>query len=106
MDRPMQFAPFDSCMSCFKGDTETMFAAEGEAEWIIVALHRATGMSVDESSATVAHFAQHELGCDPGTVPTGEISMAFRLCSDCAQRTGTSIGRLPDIPVYVQPEEA
>jgi hypothetical protein len=45
--------------------------------------------------------AEQELGCDPGMVPAGEVTIAFRLCRSCAEKgTRVEVGELPQLPVY------
>lgn len=94
-------APFESCVSCLKGDTTTAFAVKGSAEAAIAALHLKGGLSVEDAEATVLAYAEHELGCDPGKVPGGdEHVFVFRLCRECAEQTRVSVGELPEVPVF------
>jgi phage tail sheath gpL-like len=95
-------APYESCIACLKGDVSTAVAFRGEAEFIIAGIHKAAGIPVELATATFAAFAEQELGCDPGTVPTGQVTHAVRLCTDCAQRTGTTVAPVPDVPCYEQ----
>jgi hypothetical protein len=98
-----RLAPFDSCIGCYRGDVNTGFAAEGDAEFIVVVLHKAAGIPLDEARATFNVYAEHELGCTPGKVPSGRVSLAFRLCGDCAEKHGCQIGLLSsEIPSYRQ----
>jgi hypothetical protein len=57
-------APFESCVSCFRGDTRTIVFIEGEAEWHIAGLSRLAGIPLDQADATFMHLAEHVLGCD------------------------------------------
>jgi hypothetical protein len=71
----------------------------------IVGTHKATGIPLDQADAVVMQFAEHELGCDPGKVPVGEITYAIRLCRDCARKTGVAV--MPNtegdpLPLYMQ----
>jgi hypothetical protein len=93
-----------SCVSCFKGDTDTVFAVEGVAEWCIASLMRFADLDQETATATFEVFCVTNLGCDPGTVPAGRIEVGFRLCPDCAERTGARLS----VPgehgiVYTQP---
>jgi hypothetical protein len=104
-ERP-KVAPYDSCVSCFKGDTTTGFGVRGSAEAAVAMLAKFGGMSQDKATATFLVYAEQDLGCDPGMVPTGQIEVGFRLCRDCAERTGTHVGELPgQIPAYGFPED-
>jgi len=84
-------APFESCVACFKGDTRTAVMLEGEAEFHIAALHHLSGIPLEQADGTVLVAAEHELGCDPGMVPAGRFQLGFRLCTDCAAKTGATI---------------
>ena len=86
--RARPVAPFQSCISCFRGDTKTVVQAEGEAEWHIAALMHWAGLPSEQATATFLFYCEHELGCEPGRVPDGRFTHAFRLCRDCAARTG------------------
>jgi hypothetical protein len=100
------FAPFQSCISCLKGDTQTAVYVEGEAEWHIAALMHWAGLPSDQADATFLYYCEHELGCEPGLVPDGRFRHGFRLCRDCATRTGAKVVAVGEAgPVYVQPEE-
>jgi hypothetical protein len=92
-------APLESCIACFKGNTRTVVLVEGEAEWHMAALRRFVGLSQAEVSGIFRAY----FGCDPAMVPSVRVSCAFRLCRDCADKTGarvTEIGQ-PGI-VYAQ----
>jgi hypothetical protein len=67
--------------------TDTGLAFKGEAEWAIAGLLR-LGVPEDEASATVS------LGTDsdPGKVPPGVITVAFRVCKSCADQAGMPVG--------------
>jgi hypothetical protein len=96
-------APFNSCIGCYRGDVSTGFAAEGKAEFIVVVLHKAAGIPLEEARSTFKVYAEQELGCPPGTMPTGRVSLAFRLCRDCAEQHGCQVGLLSsEIPSYRQ----
>jgi hypothetical protein len=96
-------APANSCIGCYRGDVNTGFAAEGEAEFIVVVLQKAAGIPAEEARSTFNVYAQHELGCAPGEVPTGRVSLAFRLCRDCAEEHGCHVRFLgSEIPSYRQ----
>jgi hypothetical protein len=98
--------PHQSCVACFKGDTTTGFAVEGEAEWCIASLMKVAGLDQETATATFQVFAEQDLGCDPGMVPVGRVEMGVRLCRECAWRTGAHVavaepGQL--VTVYTQP---
>ena len=107
----MKVAPYNSCIACFRGDTTTVLALKGGAEWIIAAMHKAAGLSLEEASATFHVIAEQEIGCDPGMVPVGRLDFAVRLCRDCAAKTGATVAELADFKTgaavagYVQPLE-
>lgn len=89
-DEP-RVAPFHSCIRCYRGDTATGFAVMGEAEFVIVALHKLVGLSLDEARTTFAHLAEHEFGCRSGNVPSGQLPVIVRLCRDCAHQIGAVV---------------
>jgi hypothetical protein len=101
-----KIAPFESCIACFKGDTRTAVLLEGEAEWHIAALMHWAGLDQETATATFQVYAEQNLGCDPGMVPSGRVENGFRLCRDCARKTGVEVSEV--VPgtvghVYVQP---
>jgi hypothetical protein len=65
------------------------------------------GLPSDEAKATFLYVCEHELGCDPGRVPGGRHRGAFRLCSECAAKTGARIAEIgeTEVIVYVEPNE-
>jgi hypothetical protein len=99
-----KIAPFNSCVSCFRGDTSTFVQIRGKAEWHVAALMRFAELGQAEATGTFLHWAE-EQGGRPGMVPEGEIEAAFRLCRDCARRTGADVVEPGDEmgTVYVQP---
>jgi hypothetical protein len=97
-------APYRSCIVCFKGDTLTALALQGSAEWCIAGLMR-VGLDRESAEATFRSWAEDVLGCDPGMVPVGRVTMGVRLCRECAKRTGTNVGEsAAGMPVYAEPE--
>jgi hypothetical protein len=102
----MTVAPHDACVSCFKGDTTTAFGLRGDAEWIMVGIHKQAALGLQEAKAMFLLVAEQELGCDPGKVPGGELTHVVLLCEDCARRIGTKVGELDDgeVPCYGQPD--
>ena len=95
--------PSNPCIGCYRGDVNTGFAAEGEAEFIVVVLQKAAGIRPEQARATFNVYAEQELGCTPGEVPKGRVSLAFRLCRDCAEQHGCHLGFLgSEIPSYCQ----
>jgi hypothetical protein len=96
-------APANSCIGCYRGNVNTGFASEGEAEFIVVVLQKAAGIPLEEAWTTFNVYAQHELGSAPGEVPAGRVSLTFRLCRDCAEEHGCHVGFLSsEIPSYRQ----
>ena len=96
-------APANSCIGCYRGDVNTGFAAEGEAEFIVVVLQKAAGISPEEARTTFNVYAQQSFSCAPGELPTGRVSLTFRLCRDCAEEHGCQVGFLSaQIPSYRQ----
>lgn len=97
-------APFESCTRCFRGDTTTGFWLDGEAEWVIVAIHRLAGIPLDQVEAMIA-LCEQELGM--GEVPARRIQQGVRLCRDCAGELGTEVGELSSEGIvlgYTQPD--
>lgn len=105
--RRMKVTPYQSCIGCYRGDTTTVFLIEGEAEFIIAGIHKAAGLSLDEASATFQVIAGQEMGCDPGMVPVGRMTVGVRLCRECAAKTGTTVSEIGDdgAPGYRQPDD-
>lgn len=96
---PPKVAPYDSCIACYRGDVTTAVAFQGEAEFVVAGIRRATGIPLEQAEATFMAFAENELGCDPGMVPTGRITQAVRLCVACAMKAGTEVGPVAgDVP--------
>jgi hypothetical protein len=96
--------PFHSCISCFKGDTNTAVLLRGEAEWCAVALAHWADISTDDAMGILEFWAREEFGCDPGMVPAGRIDCGFRLCRACATRTGAHVSAPGELAsVYEQP---
>lgn len=91
----MRLAPYHSCVSCFRGDTNTAVYSYGEAEWHIVVLGKTAKLSDEEATRTFRKYCEEVRGCDPGKVPTGEFVAAFRLCRKCAAKTGAQLGEVP-----------
>jgi hypothetical protein len=99
-------APYHSCVSCFKGDTDTGFAVYGEAEWHLVMAQKLTGMDEEEATRTLLRSFEDTRGTDPGMVPAGEFLHSVRMCADCAAEHGAQVGPLNgEIPLYAQPPE-
>jgi hypothetical protein len=95
--------PANSCIGCYRRNVNTGFAAQGEAAFIVVVLQKAAGIPLEEAQTTFNAYAQRELGCAPGEMPTGRVSLTFRLCPDCAEEHGCHVGFLSsEIPSYRQ----
>lgn len=82
----------DSCAVCLRG-TDTGLAFTGEAEWAIAGLYR-LGIPQDQGAAMVEMFT----GCEPGRVPSGEITVAVRVCRACASKANMPVGLIPEVP--------
>jgi hypothetical protein len=96
-------APANSCIGCYRRNVNTGFAAVGEAEFIVVVLQKAAGIPLEEARTIFFVYAQQELGCAPGEVPRGRVSLTFRLCRDCAEEHGCQVGFLrSEVPSYRQ----
>jgi hypothetical protein len=96
--------PHESCVGCFKGDTDTAVGFRGEREFAIVALEK-MGLPREEAMASFLAFCELELGCDRGMVPGGVNTFVFRVCPDCAQRAGLTVGKIGgEFPVYTYRE--
>jgi len=86
-DGTPKVAPTESCIACSKAETRTVVLVEGEAEWHIAALMRFVSLPQAEASGTFRAY----FGCDPGIVPRVRVACAFRLCRDCADKTGARV---------------
>ena len=100
-----KLAPYQSCVSCYKGDTTTVIAVKGTAEFHAAALVTLAGLPIQEAIGTV-QAAALDLGHDIG----GRYKGGFRLCRDCATKTGAKVTDLSDLNagkgvVYVQRED-
>ena len=107
--RPIAYHP---CISCYKGDTDTVMVARGEAEFHMAVLATFAGLPENEARDTMVYYAHESLGCTPGNVPGGQFVTLHRLCAECAEKTGALISTVADVknhtsvPAYLQPEEA
>ncbi len=55
---------------------------------------------MDEAAQTFLVVAERELGCDPGVVPAGVLTVPVRLCRECGQKTGTPVDEATEgVPV-------
>ncbi len=99
----MKVAPHDSCIACFRGDTDTGLVLQGEAEFLAAGL-LVMGLSEQEAMGTVEVFAE-EMGCKPGKVPAGVRDWVLRVCRDCASKAGLTVGKLGagELPGYAPP---
>ena len=52
------------------------------------------GIPLDQAKGTFLVYAEQDLGCHPGMVPTGVLTLSIRLCRDCARKTGAEVGEL------------
>lgn len=97
-------APHDPCVACFAGDTDTALIVRGEAEFLIAFLNKMFGLTMDVAQGTVLNFAE-DLGCEPGTVPSGQRDWPLRVCERCAGAAGMKVGKINagELPGYVQP---
>jgi hypothetical protein len=75
----MALAPYESCMSCYKGDTTTAVAFTGSREYVVAAL--VVGVGVEEPVAMQLVYDHY----------TGR-PFGVRLCSECAQTAGLTVG--------------
>ena len=89
-------APYESCIACLRGDTTTIVSVQGEAEFVIAVMHHLAGLSLEDAQRTFLVIAAREYGCDPGSVPGGRITTGFRLCRDCAAKTGAHVVEVRD----------
>jgi hypothetical protein len=80
-------APFESCMSCYKGDTVTAVAFYGSREYVVAALM--VGVGVEEPVA-IQLVSDHYNG----------LPFVVRLCCECAERTGLTVGPDNAIPMF------
>ena len=105
-DQPtLGVAPFQSCIACFTGDTTTAVSIEGDAEFHVAALIVFAGLGPREAQATFLAFTEYDMGLPSGQAPTGRFKLAFRLCRDCAAKTGAEVIEVGETGTgYVQPE--
>ena len=68
-------------------------------------MHGLVGIPLDQAQATFLVYAEQELGCDPGMVPAGVVTMGVRLCRDCARENDVEVGDLAagELPGVGQP---
>ena len=99
-------ASYRQCIAC-SADTGAGFWVWGDAEYQIATLHSAAGLTLADAADEFAFMAEHELGCDPGELPEGRITVGYLLCFDCAAKTGAVVDdrptRGPVVPDYAQP---
>ena len=95
----MKVAPHEACTSCMRGDTDTLVFAEGDLEFLIVALHKTTGVSTREAESMI------KIG-EPEELENGELRIGIRLCRTCARRRSVPVATLGsgEVPVYRQSE--
>jgi hypothetical protein len=74
-----------SCIVCGCG-TDTGLGVNGVFE-CVAALLELLGMPDKEAEATALHFAEREIGCEPGMAPSGVHTWFVRLCAECAARS-------------------
>ena len=74
-----------SCAVCRRG-TDTGLVFQGVAEWALAGL-QVLGIPEDEA----AIMLEQATGCDPGKVPTGEVTLPVRVCRQCAAASGTGM---------------
>ncbi len=89
----------DSCIVC-RRSTDTGLGFVGEAEWVVAGL---TNLGICEERAFAV--ASQMTGNPPGTLPDGEVSLAFRVCADCAGKVDLVVGPLSSsdsFPAYRQ----
>jgi len=98
--------PYHSCTACYKGDTDTILLSRGEGEFHIAVLAQYADMSLDEANSTVTYFCEDAMGCQPGHIPGGVFDVGFRLCEECAAKTGAIVAVLADgeMTAYIQPD--
>ncbi len=61
----------------------------GEAEWVVAGLIK---LGVCEERALT--LVPQMMGNPPRTMPDGEVSLAFRVCADCAGKVDLVVGPL------------
>lgn len=91
-----------TCITCIQ-PTDTGLAFVGEAEWILAGFH-VLGIPQDQALATLADG-------DPrfrpvGKVPNGRVTIALRVCGDCANRAKFPVGLITaggELPAVRQP---
>jgi hypothetical protein len=86
----------DSCVVCLRG-TDTGLALVGVAEFV-VAGHVRLGVPENEAVAMISAATD----CKPGVVPVGEFTVLVRVCQECADRTGATVGLIASgrVPYY------
>jgi hypothetical protein len=79
-----------TCMVCLR-PTDTGLAFQGEAEWIIAGYH-VLGIPEDQAHQMLAQMNPE--GWGNGLVPCGIVTVAARVCTDCAAQA-TDNGGFP-----------
>ncbi len=92
-------------MACSRGATDTGLVLRGEAEFPLAVLIAKLDVPDAQAVGAVRSLAQRQLGCDPGTVPTGHHDWTLPLCRACAETAGLQVGELgtEQVPGYAQP---
>jgi hypothetical protein len=96
-------APYEPCIGCDKGGTTTAFAIRGEPEFAAAVLQTAADISPEEAAGAIEVWAELECGYEPGKLPDWLDGFVFRLCRDCAGKTGAKVAGLSG---DVQPGDA
>jgi hypothetical protein len=78
----------DSCIVCGRS-TDTGLGFVGETEWVVAGLVK-LGVSEERAFTLVSQM----MGNPPWMVPDGEVSLAFRVCADCAGKVDLVVGPL------------
>jgi len=82
--------PFEVCTGCGRGDTPTVYAVEGDAEFHAGAHAYVFGKSVEAANEFIEAWIVDTFG--PGKAPVGEFVVLVRLCAECSERLGMPVG--------------
>lgn len=101
--------PLDRCVSCLNDHTTTIVVMDGDAAFHVAALERLGALPRDRAQATMYDNFRNVYGFAPDAVLEEGFLLDFRLCQECAAKTGAEVVSAKDVfdgkpaPVYVQP---
>jgi hypothetical protein len=78
--------PYQACVSCERGDIETVVVVAGHVDWIVAYIERVGDVSHEEARE-IFDGDDSERMCGPD----GYGIVGIRLCRACAERTGATV---------------